>query len=213
MKDIFLSWIQWSGKGTQADLLMKKFENQFLYFETWSILRALASTDNVIGNYIRNTLETGWLIKDEVVVAVFNVFLQTVEKWNRLLMDWVLRKIGQTQAICKKMQEAGREFIVIHFDMPDEVVYERLASRIVCGKCWNNAHCWIIWWKCENCWWELIRRKDDSNVEAVKTRIDAFHRDTQPALDRVEQQGRLVHIDASRWVDEIFEDVLKYANS
>ena len=213
MRDVFLSWIQWSGKWTQADLLMKKFENQFLYFETWSILRALASTDNVIGNYIRNTLETGWLIKDEVVVAVFNVFLQTVEKWNRLLMDWVLRKMEQTQAICKKMQEAWRDFIVIHFDMPDDIVYERLASRVVCAKCGNNAHWWIVSWRCEICWWELIRRKDDSNVDAVRTRIRSFHQDTQPALDRVEQQWRLVHVDASRWVDEVFDDVLKYVNN
>jgi hypothetical protein len=37
------------------------------------------------------------------------------------------------------MQKVGREFVVLHFDLPDEVVYERLASRIVCGKCGNNA--------------------------------------------------------------------------
>lgn len=213
MKDIFLSWIQWSGKGTQADLLMKHFDNHFYYFETWSILRALASTDNVIWNYIRKTLETWWLIKDEVVVAVFNVFLQTLEKWNCLLMDWVLRKMWQTQSICKKMQESWRDFIVIHFDLPDEIVYERLASRIVCAKCGNNAHWWILGWICENCGWKLIRRQDDSNMEAVKTRLEAFHRDTEPALNRVEEQWRLVHIDANRWVDEIFEDVLKYVNN
>jgi hypothetical protein len=30
------------------------------------------------------------------------------------------------------MQKAGREFIVLHFDLPDEIVYQRLSSRIVC---------------------------------------------------------------------------------
>jgi hypothetical protein len=33
------------------------------------------------------------------------------------------------------MQKAGREFFVLNFDLPDEVVYQRLASRIVCKKC------------------------------------------------------------------------------
>lgn len=210
MKDVFLSWIQWSWKGTQADLLIKEFQNKFKYFETWSILRALASTDNAIGNYIKYTLESWWLIKDDLVVAIFNVFLQTTEKSDCLLMDGVLRKLGQTQAICAKMQKAGRDFVVLHFDLPDEVVYERLASRIVCAKCGNNAHNWVLWWKCENCGWELIRRKDDSDIEAVKTRIAAFHKDTIPALNWVEEQWWLVHIDANRSVEEIFADVMKY---
>ena len=166
MKDIFLSGIQWSWKGTQADLLMEKFSNKFKYFETWEILRTLSSTDNAIGNYIRKAVESGELIKDEVTVAIFNVFLQTVEKRDVLLMDWVLRKLWQTQAICKEMQKAGG--------------------------------------------WELIRREDDSNIEAIKTRIEAFHNETEPGLKWVEENGWLVHIDANRGVEEIFEDVLKY---
>lgn len=209
MKDIFLSWIQWSGKGTQADLLMKKFQGQFKYFETWWILRALSSNDNAIWNYIKHTLDTGGLIKDDVTVAVFNVFLQTVENGDRLLIDGVLRKLYQTQKVCELMQKSGREFVVLHFDLPDEIVYQRLASRIICGDCGNNANGWIVDWKCEKCWWKLIRREDDSNIEAIKTRIEAFHNETEPGLKWVEENGWLVHIDANRGVDDIFEDVLK----
>ena len=209
MKDIFLSWIQWSWKGTQADLLMEKFQGQFKYFETWWILRALSSNDNAIWNYIKYTLDTGWLIKDDVTVAVFNVFLQTVESWDCLLIDWVLRKLYQTQKVCELMQKSGREFVVLHFDLPDEVVYQRLASRIICGDCGNNANGWSVGGKCEKCWWKLIRREDDSNIEAIKTRIEAFHNETEPGLKWVEENGWLVHIDANRSVKEIFEDVLK----
>ena len=209
MKDIFLSWIQWSGKGTQADLLMEKFQGQFKYFETWETLRTLSSTDNAIWNYLRDSLENGKLIKDEVVVELFKVFLQTIELEDHLLLDWVLRKIWQTKAICKEMENLGREFIVLHFDLPDEIVYQRLASRIMCSKCWTCMHIWSLWWKCEKCGWELVRRVDDSNIDAVKTRIDAFHRDTEPCIKWLEENGWLVHIDANRSVEEIFEDVLK----
>ncbi len=210
MKDIFLSWIQWSWKWTQADFLMKAFPDQFKYFETWWILRALSSNDNAIGNYIKHTLDSWWLIKDDVTVAVFNVFLQTVEKADRLLIDGVLRKLYQTQKICELMQKSWREFVVLHFDLPDEIVYERLASRIVCAECGNNANWAMVWWKCDRCGWELIRRKDDLNIDAIKTRIKAFHDDTEPALAWVEDNGWLVHIDGNRGIDEIFEDVLTY---
>jgi len=210
MKDIFLSWIQWSGKWKQADLLMEKFLGKFKYFETWSVLRALAWTDNAIWNYLKETIETWWLVKDEVVVAIFNVFLQTVEPSDVLLLDWVLRKMWQTQAICKEMQKVGREFVVLHFDLQDDIAYERLASRIVCWKCGNNSYGWNIGWICENCGWELVRRSDDLNIQSVKTRMASFHKETEPCVKWLEENGWLVHIDANRWVDEIFQDVLKY---
>jgi adenylate kinase family enzyme len=44
----------------------------------------------------------------------------------------------------------------------------------------------------------LLRREDDSNIEAVKTRIEAFHSETEPGLKWVEENGWLVHIDANR---------------
>ena len=210
MKDIFLSWIQWSWKGTQADLLMKNFPNQFKYFETGGVLRALSSNDNAIWNYIKKAVESWELIKDEVTVAIFNVYLQTVEKEDCLLIDGVLRKMWQTKAICEQMQKADREFVVLHFDLPDEVVYQRLAGRIVCKKCGNNANWGKIWWLCEKCGWELIRREDDSNLEAVRRRIEAFHNETEPWLRWLEDNGWLVHIDANRSVEEIYQDVLTY---
>ena len=211
MKDIFLSWIQGSGKWTQADLLLERFPNKFKYFETWGVLRALAWTDNAIWNYLKDAIEAWLLIKDEVVVAIFNVFLQTVEDGDILLLDWVLRKMWQTKAICEQMQKAGREFVVLHFDLSDEIVYQRLSSRIVCWKCGNNANWGTVWWICGRCGWELIRR-DDSNLEAIKTRIEAFHNETEPWLKWVEENWRLVHVDANRSVEEIFQDVIKYVN-
>jgi adenylate kinase family enzyme len=52
MKDIVLTGLQGSGKGTQAEKLLEKFGDQFTYFEAGGILRALQSSDNSVGNYI-----------------------------------------------------------------------------------------------------------------------------------------------------------------
>ena len=43
-----------------------------------------------------------------------------------------------------------------------------------------------------------MRREDDLNIEAVKRRIEAFHKETQPSLDWIEENGWLIHIDANR---------------
>lgn len=56
----------------------------------------------------------------------------------------------------------------------------------------------------------MIRRKDDSDIDAIKTRIEAFHNETEPGLKRVEENGWIVHIDGNRSIEEIYNDVLKY---
>jgi len=57
MKDIILAGIQGSGKGTQI-----------AYFETGNILRALMSNENAIGNYLRETVNSGHLVKDDIII-------------------------------------------------------------------------------------------------------------------------------------------------
>ena len=49
-----------------------------------------------------------------------------------------------------------------------------------------------------------------SNIEAIKTRIEAFHNETEPGLKWVEENWWLIHIDANRSENEIFEDVLRF---
>ena len=120
------------------------------------------------------------------------------------------RNHQSTQKICELMQKAGREFVVLHFDLPDEIVYERLSSRIVCWKCGNNANGGVVDWVCEKCGWKLIRREDDSNIDAIRTRIEAFHNETELWLKWVEENGWLIHVDGNRSVDEIYQDVMKY---
>lgn len=68
MKDLILAGIQASGKGTQAQKLLKKYGNQIAYFETGNILRALMSNENAIGAYLKDTVNAGRLVKDEIVI-------------------------------------------------------------------------------------------------------------------------------------------------
>lgn len=79
MKDIIFAGIQASGKGTQAQKLLENYGEQIAYFETGNILRALMSNDNAIGSYLRDIVNNGLLVKDEIIVGLFKVFLATLE--------------------------------------------------------------------------------------------------------------------------------------
>lgn len=142
MKDIILAGIQASGKGTQAQKLLEKYGNQIAYFETGNILRALMSNENVIGNYLRETVNSGRLVKDEIVIGLFKVFLETLDD-KGLLGDGSLRRIGQTKGILDALLERGRKPLVIQLEIPEEEVYKRLDQRKMCKNC-GTIHSMLI---------------------------------------------------------------------
>jgi adenylate kinase len=189
MKDIILMGIQGSGKGTQAKLLLEHFGETMKYFEMGGILRALQSTDNTLGNYIAYYTKNGLLINPAIPAGLRGVFMETLEEGDRILGDGMLRTLEQTIQIVQKMRDKERRFVVINLEIPDEEVYARLAKRANI----DGSHA----------------RPDDTNEQAIRNRIEAFHRDTEPALEWLDGQGVLVRVNGMRSEREIFAEILE----
>lgn len=215
MKDIILSGIQASGKGTQSRLLLEHFGNQLKYFETGGILRSLQCSDNSIGNYLKELTKKGLLVNDEVVSGLFGVFMATLEENDFILGDGCLRKIGQTQQIIEKLRAKKRDFIVINFEITEDEVYKRLSSRKICEKCGKSFSSTLDgdFAMCNLCGWTLIRRNDDENLESIKNRITAFNQDTLPCIEWLRKEGVLVDIDAMKDPQTIFQEILHLVGS
>ena len=152
----------------------------------------------------------GLLVDDGVVSGLWWVFLSTLEEGDIVLGDGVFRKIGQTIQIVEKMWDKERLFSVVNIDIPEEEVYKRLTSRIVCKSCSKTFS--ILQEgdisECPACKGELVRRNDDEDKKAIATRIEAFHRDTVPCLEWLEKQGVLVRLDGMKPSQELFQDIL-----
>ena len=208
MRDIILAGIQWSGKGTQAQLLLEEFWNQIQYFETGNILRALMSNENAIGQYLKELVNAGRLVKDEVVVWLFKVFLETLNN-KSVLWDGSLRRVGQTKGILDALLEKGRKPIVVQLEIPEEEVYKRLSRRKMCKNCWK-IHSTLLSpeiQQCQKCWWELYVRTDDADSTAVETRIAEYKKETIPALDYVNELWLLVKIDGMQSIEAIYAQI------
>ena len=208
MRDLILAGIQWSGKGTQAQLLLEEFWNQIQYFETGNILRALMSNENAIGQYLRDLVNGGRLVKDEVVVWLFKVFLETLDN-KAVLWDGSLRRVGQTKGILDALLEKGRKPIVVQLEIPEEEVYKRLSHRKMCKNCWK-IHSTLLSpeiQQCQKCWWELYVRADDADSTAVETRIAEYKKETIPALDYVNELWLLVKIDGMQSIEAIYAQI------
>ena len=208
MRDIILAGIQWSGKGTQAQLLLEEFWDQIQYFETGNILRALMSNENAIGQYLKELVNAGRLVKDKVVVWLFKVFLETLDN-KSVLWDGSLRRVGQTKGILDALLEKGRKPIIVQLEIPEEEVYKRLSHRKMCKNCWkiNSTLLSPEIQQCQKCWWELYVRADDADIAAIETRISEYKKETIPALDYVNELWLLVKIDGMQSIEAIYAQI------
>lgn len=61
--------------------------------------------------------------------------------------------------------------------------------------------------------WRLSYRKDsdreDETLEALRKRIELFHKHTEPVIEYFEKQGKLITIDGTQSIEEVNEEILK----
>lgn len=171
---------QGSGKGTQAKKLVEHFIGQYRYFESGAVLRALESNDNAIGSYIKVLMEQGKLLHDSLVVALFDAFYVTLRKDQRMIVDGFPRDIPQMHSFLDRMYRNKRELLGIWIDVPKEVAVQRAMQR---------------------------GRPDDTQ-ESVERRINTYYEQTMPIIDYIQHFGKLVKIDGTKSVDEVFADIV-----
>lgn len=184
MKDIILFGIQWSGKGTQADLILQNNPDVFSYVSTGNIFRALTKgQDNALGRYVHDIINAGKLVNDKVTNSIFQAYFYSVlDQQKYMLIDWYPRTIDQLDDIFRLAELEGRELLGIQFDIPDEVALERMQSR----------------WR------------EDDTPESIKTRIASYYESTVPVIEHFTQHADMQLIDATQSIEDIAAEVSTY---
>jgi len=185
MKDIFLLWIQWCGKGTQAKLLLKHFEWQFDYLEMWQLFRANMSNDNIIWNFCKDIVNAWELVPHFVTFGRYEIALQIVGWKDKALMtDWFPRAMPQAQFMESMMEKYHRDFAVVHYELSREEAIKRIMSRA-----------------------KLEGRADD-NEESIKVRLAAFENETLPVINYFKEKWKVISINANQSIDDIFAETI-----
>ncbi len=181
MKDIILFGVQWAWKWTQAQKILTTYQEQYSYFSTWDFFRAISGWGpNAIGEYVKHKIQAWELIADEVTIAVFDVYIKTIQDANKaMLLDWYPRSKTQIDSLLWFLRENNRDFIWIFFDLSESIAIQRMLER------WRS----------------------DDTQDSIKKRLDLYRQETQPIIDYFADHAPLVHIDASADIDTIFEKV------
>ncbi|MFZ1063436.1 MAG: adenylate kinase [Acidimicrobiales bacterium] len=193
---------QGAGKGTQCKRLAEAYA--IPHVSTGDILRAAVKAGTPLGKEVAAIMDAGALVSDDLVIRLVDQRFQEPDAQRGALLDGFPRTILQAEALETLLGEDGIK-LCINLDVSVELVTERLSSRRVCQECGNiykDTDVEAISGTCSNCGGDVIQRKDDQ-PEAIRTRLEAYERDTEPLLAFYQERGLLVVVDGAKSPDEV----------
>jgi adenylate kinase len=198
-----------AGKGTQAQRLKDDF--RLPYIATGDMLREAGRKGTELGRKTTQFLEAGDLVPDDLITEVILDSVRSDEAKDGFLLDGFPRTEGQADALDEGLKELGRHLTaVLAFELPDDEVVRRLAGRRVCVKAGHTYHVEFDPPKhpdvCDQDGSRLVQR-DDDREETIRKRLDVYHRQTAPLVERYDQQGLLRPFDAARSQTEVHDHV------
>jgi len=178
-----------AGKGTQAEILSKILNVPTI--STGNILRAAMKNGTAVGLKAKEYVDAGKLVPDDVIIGIVKERLAQPDCENGYILDGVPRTIPQAQA----MEEMGVAVdCALSIEVEDALIIERMSGRRTCKDCSQTFHIVSnppkVEGICDFCGGELNIRKDDA-PETVKSRLETYHRETEPLKSFYEALGRL----------------------
>ncbi len=125
---IFIIGPQGSGKGTQARILAEK--HNLFYWEMGGVLRSLAKEETPLGKQVKELIESGVLLSDELLLTVVKDRMGIIPADQGVIFDGVPRRIGQAEFLLNFLKEQGRvNMATLFIDLPHEESLNRLLAR------------------------------------------------------------------------------------
>lgn len=198
-----------SGKGTQAKRLAKRFE--IPHISTGDMLREAIADGTELGRKAAPIMAAGALVSDDLMVGIINDRLAKADAARGFILDGFPRTLVQAEKLDGIVSGNGKDPLqVVRLLVPDEAIVRRLTLRRTCSGCGAIYHLENqppkVDGVCDRCGGQLIARPDDTEG-AIRTRLEAFHRQTTPVCDYYKSKNSLKEVDGIGPVDEVFERI------
>ena len=199
-----------SGKGTQAKRLASTFGVP--HISTGDMLREAIAEGTELGRKAAPVVSSGGLVPDELMVGIIKDRLTKPDAKKGFILDGFPRTVVQAEKLEGLVGNGTGGVRVVQLLVPDDVIVKRIALRRSCPQCGSIYHLETAPPRndqvCDRDGSELIARPDD-NEQAVRTRLEAFHRQTLPVATFYKTKSVLRQVDGVGPVDQVFERIEK----
>lgn len=200
-----------AGKGTQAEVLTKKFD--IPHISTGDMFRAAVKEGTELGKKAKECMEKGQLVPDKVTIGIVKERLSKDDCKKGFLLDGFPRTVEQADALANILKELNLPNVrVLNINAPKEDLVERAVGRRICRYCGKTYHLKFNPPKredvCDVCRGELYQRDDDT-AQTMNERISVYEASTKPLIEYYKKQGVYEEVDGKLAIDKVSEELIK----
>lgn len=182
-----------SGKGTQAELLIKylkdnNLSNDILSTSTGAEYRRITENNSYTGKIVKDRLEKGNLQPDFLTISLFtNILVNSLNENTTFISDGFPRTIVQSEAFENIMRFYNRENSeIIYIELDKEEATKRM----------------------------LLRGRSDDTKDGITKRFDEYINNVIPSMNYFkDKKGYNIHtINGKQSIDEVHYDIIKSLN-
>jgi len=172
-----------SGKGTQSIKIAEKYGLE--HISTGEIFRYEIKHKTEIGLKVKNVIESGELVTDELLLEVLQNELKKHKDIKGFIFDGYPRTLVQAGHLDDLMEEMNMKIsYVISLDVHDDELISRLLLRA-----------------------KETNRTDDTE-EVIKQRLVVYNNQTKPLIDYYSKHGKLLTVPGVGSIDDIFNTII-----
>jgi adenylate kinase len=180
--NVLLLGPQGAGKGTQAKRISAEYG--IPHIASGEILRAEMDAGTELGMRVKDVYDRGDLVSDDLMIELIRNRLEQPDTEAGFVLDGFPRTTVQAEALDSMFNDIGRNFsVAFALQIPDGVAFDRLRRRA-----------------------EVEGRADDTD-EAIRRRLDNYHRETEPLIEYYRTRGNLVPIHGDRSENQVFAEI------
>lgn len=194
-----------AGKGTQAPILADRLGVPVL--ASGELLRAVAAGGSPLGAEVDSFMQSGQLVPDETMVAIFLDRLAEPDAARGAIIDGFPRTAAQAHALDDALaRQGGAVNAALYIDVPEDELVGRFADRRICeagGHVYNmRSNPPRTPGVCDIDGSPLVRRPDDEEA-TVRARM---HKQLEPLAEVAayyRERGVLASVDGTRPIEDV----------
>ena len=172
-----------AGKGTQAEILVNKFNLRQL--STGDMLRDAILKGSELGIKAKAIMDKGELVSDEIIISMIREKIQGSEG-KRFIFDGFPRNLEQAKALDEMLDQLDlRLDLVIEIVVKDDALIARIEKRAQ----------------------ESQHARSDDTEEVLKNRLTVYHQSTEKIKPYYMDKKKLVKIDGVRSIEIVSNDI------
>ena len=177
---------------------------------TGDMLRAEIAAQTSLGVRTQSIIASGGLVSDDLMNEVLRSRISQPDCAKGFMLDGYPRTLEQAEFLDRLLEQRGLpKPIVIHLDVPADVLVGRMVSRRQCPKCGQMYNVLSQRPKvpgvCDNDGATLFVRKDDQE-NVIRERLRTYEAVTRPVLSHY-PGGQYFQISGDRSTSYIFEEI------